>query len=1215
MKINLLVLALLLGSLSLLNGQQNNFWAETSESLIPTSRIFYDVKEPTKAKYFELNFNTLKETLKDAPMEYTNSKKQLIVSFPLEDGSIERFSVVESPIMAPEMSAKYPNIKTYSGVSIDNPLNSIRFDHTPLGFHGSIHTPNGRVLLDPYTRGSGDHVIVYNEKDTYTDAEDMPVLGCGVTSDYYAEPDTEEKSTEIATNQLRAAKTPVNVRVYRLALTCTGEFAQQNGGTLESVNASFTTILNRLNQIFQLEVAIRVQLIPENDNLIFLDPDTDPYNNQNNSGSAFLAQTRPAFILNGIFDDMYDVGHLFHRGCSDVGGVVNGRACDDMGKSRGVTCQFSVSNVTAVVDVLAHEIAHQFSCGHSWDNCPSSANQRAGSVSCEPGSGTTIMSYSGACGDQNLGASDSYYNICSLESFYRYIRDVEPNCGMDVQNGNNFPVVVAPYEDGFFIPASTPFELTAEASDEDGDAITYCWEQTDVGTVPSPIGMPVGNAPIFRSRPPTTSPTRSFPSYAAVLANSFNNTEVMPTYDRDLTFACTVRDNVADGSGVVWDGVAFKVDGESGPFRLTFPSSLNHSLTAGEMAEFTWDPANSQNAPVNCKTVNLLLSYDNGASFTDTLARNVINDGSYFVNVPDRVSNNTRIKIEAADNIFYDFSNQRIEIAEATAPGFAFDLTPEFQEVCAPANISLDVFTASILDFDNPVELSIVSDIPDYVSDINIVNNALIPGEQSTIDLTVEEPGEDVSLELTIQAISENADTTFRTIQLDVRSNDFSSLSLDGPEDGLSGVVGIPDFVWSTTANVNSYLFELATSPTFDEESMIVVEDNITEPFYQLDQVLDATTLYYWRVTPSGVCGSGAPTNPSAFHSASFDCQDIAAEDLPINISTSFSGDIVSKINVTQGGTISDINIVNITGSHSDFSDLSFSITSPAGTTVRLVSNKCFAMTGTFDMAFDQESPFDFVCPPKNVFIPQDDLGAFTGEDTEGIWEFTINDRSAQFGGIIESWSLEFCSSIALNPPNLVRNNTLLISEDFEKTIDNNLLRVEDPNNVDWELQYTLVTQPEFGDVLLEGTPLNVGDTFSQFDLNNLRVSYRSDLTVGETDNFLFTVIDGDGGWTGTHRYEIEFVDQNVSASSLNEIEIEVLPNPVSDILYVKTNNNFSLSSNMEVYNLQGQLMIEQSISGNIRESINTNPLGNGIYFLKIQDGNNYSITKFVVEK
>lgn len=1219
MRITLLLCSLFLVFGQITFAQQTSFWQETAETAISTQKTQSQYQTPNAERYFHLDFKGIKQILKNAPLENDKNGKQVIVAFPFEDGHIENFVVRESPVMAPGLAAKYPNIKTYTGISIDNPLHTVAFDHSPRGFSASIHTPTGKVYIDPYTVGEGDFVRVYNTNNMSPLSEELQSGSvCGVSSEFLAESETVAKLAQQAHSNLRSLEAPVEVITYRLALACVGEFGERFGGTTEGVNAVYATALSRINQIFLLEFAVRMELIELNDNIVFLDGDTDPYMNPS-AGAGLLGQNENAFISNGIFTNTYDVGHVFTNGCSDgLAGVVNGLACSD-GKMRGVTCWFGNNNMPfiepIVAGTMAHEVGHQFTCGHSWDNCPVSANQRSGSTAYEPGSGTTIMSYSGACGDQNIagGGRGDYFNIGSLESFFNYARGVVPECGIRGTNGNNDPEVNIPLEGGFVIPGGTPFELTAEGSDIDGDEILYCWEQHDLGGFPSSIGFPTGNSPIFRSRPPTTNPTRTFPALSSILATAFDNTEVLPTYDRDLSFMVTVRDNVPGGSGLAWKEIEFEVDGDTGPFRMTFPNTFGDNLQAGASNEITWDVAGTFDAPINAKTVDLFISYNDAVSF-EPLAMGVINDGSYTVDLPEEVSNIARIKIKASENIFFDISGRRVEILPATAPGFTLGVTPELQEVCAPANVSLDVTTSSVLGFEDAVELSIVGDVPDYVENVNINTNSLTPGEATTIDLEIAEPGSNETLSLTLRAVSANADTTFRTVQFNVLSNDFSSLSLDGPVDGLSGII-TPNFEWSANSTAMSYTFELATSPSFAPETIIDSADNLTDPNFTLSQILEPSTLFYWRVIPFGLCGAGEPSIPSAFHTASFNCTEIEAEDLPINISTNFSGDLSSKINVTSAGTVGDINIKNLTGNHSDLGDLSFSILSPSGTLVNLVSNKCSFQSNSFEMGFDQESPFDFACPPRNIYIPQGNLDDFTGESIEGIWELIINDRSAQFGGSVDTWSLEFCSSVALSAPELVRNNPLTISSDSEKAINNNLLRVEDDNNVDWELAYRVVTLPAFGELLNEGTPLQVGDFFTQFDLNNLKLTYRTEDIEGESDNFLFTVIDGDGGWTGTHSFNINYVDVGVSAQDLAEINIAVFPNPVKEQLTVKTNSLFATTGSMDVYNLQGQLIVSQKISGNIQETINTTNFTNGIYFLRIQDGIQSSITKFVVEK
>ena len=64
--------------------------------------------------------------------------------------------------------------------------------------------------------------------------------------------------------------------------------------------------------------------------------------------------------------------------------------------------------------------------------------------------------------------------------------------------------------------------------------------------------------------------------------------------------------------------------------------------------------------------VNIKLSLDGGFTYPITLLEDTDNDGSAFVTVPDAVTTQARVRIEAADNIFFDISNQNFPIEAAT---------------------------------------------------------------------------------------------------------------------------------------------------------------------------------------------------------------------------------------------------------------------------------------------------------------------------------------------------------------------------------------------------------------------------------------------------------------------------------------------------------------------------------------------------------------------
>ena len=120
----------------------------------------------------------------------------------------------------------------------------------------------------------------------------------------------------------------------------------------------------------------------------------------------------------------------------------------------------------------------------------------------------------------------------------------------------------------YTIPRATPFTLTAvAASDPNGDALTYDWEEFDLG----PAGVPApGNAlgPLFRSRPATASPGRTLPRFPDLLSGVATPWEVLPNVDRTLNFRVTVRDNEPGGGGVDYDSMLVTVSGAPFPDHL-----------------------------------------------------------------------------------------------------------------------------------------------------------------------------------------------------------------------------------------------------------------------------------------------------------------------------------------------------------------------------------------------------------------------------------------------------------------------------------------------------------------------------------------------------------------------------------------------------------------------------------------------------------------------
>jgi hypothetical protein len=328
--------------------------------------------------------------------------------------------------------------------------------------------------------------------------------------------------------------------------------------------------VNRLNSVFEVEIAVRLVLIDNNDDIIFLDAATDGYTNGDTG--AMIGENQQ--ITNSFIGaGNYDMGHVFGTTSSFSGLAQLGAVCNNNSKARAVSLDNSPVGDAFVIETVAHEMGHQFGGAHTFNSCH---NVSPGD-GYEPGGGTTILSYAGICANplNNLQSfPDDYYHVHSLDQMITFSRfSGGDECPVETPTGNNEPTAEIPLEGGFFIPISTPFLLTGIGTDPDGDQLFYCWEQYDIGPENSVPGSPVGNSPLFRSWEPNTSPTRVFPRMQNIVNNISNNAEVLPTYSRDLTFRFTVRDKKAGGGGTVWDQIAFESTDQAGPFLVTYPNN------------------------------------------------------------------------------------------------------------------------------------------------------------------------------------------------------------------------------------------------------------------------------------------------------------------------------------------------------------------------------------------------------------------------------------------------------------------------------------------------------------------------------------------------------------------------------------------------------------------------------------------------------------------
>jgi len=640
---------LLLFYTNILLAQISNPWTFIKESTIE-KRNSKRVIIPEEYKTIQADVSSLKEVLAKAPLRFSEEvkSKKVVIELPMPDGSFQKFNVENSPVMHPKLAAKYPEIQTYTAYGMDDPTAKVKLDFTIHGFHAMIRSGHhNTVFIEPYAQKNTNDYIVFYKKDLLR----ISPMVCGFDESQHVDI-TDHDDEE---NKSRAGD--CTLRTYRLALACTGEYAQFHGDSKASALAAMNTSMNVINGIFETEAAITMQIIPNNEDLIFLDETSDPYTNA--SSSVMIGQNQTT-CDNEIGSANYDIGHVFATGGNGLAFLKS--PCTN-NKAKGASGLGSPIGPAFDIDLVAHEIGHQFGARHTQNN----ACNRSNSTAMEPGSGSTIMSYSGICSPNVQDISDAYFHSISLQEIGDFSIDIGNTCSVNsTPSNNNAPTAAA--GNNYNIPKETPFVLTGIGGDAEGIAsLTYCWDQMDNQIAIMPPTANNTSGPAFRSLNPSSSPSRYLPNLTDLVNNVSPTWEVLSSVDRNYNFRFTVRDNNAAYGCTAEDDMTVTIYRKSGPFLVTTPNT-NVTWDVLSQQTITWDIADTNTPPINTSHVDIFLSMDGGFTYPIVLATNTPNDGSHQLIIPDNPTNNARIMVKGNGNIFFDISDEDFIIGVSNCP-------------------------------------------------------------------------------------------------------------------------------------------------------------------------------------------------------------------------------------------------------------------------------------------------------------------------------------------------------------------------------------------------------------------------------------------------------------------------------------------------------------------------------------------------------------------
>ncbi|PWA05177.1 zinc-dependent metalloprotease [Flavobacterium psychrotolerans] len=669
--------------------QKNVVWKTVSEDQIPLSDKIRTTTYSENQKLFFVNINKIRLSLENATDKFSG-KPGVLVDFPVVDGGSEKFMVWENSNFAPELQTRYPSIRAYIGNSLKDKTTTINFSLSPSGIQTMIlRADNGSEFIEPFTKDNSVYVLFDSKTRT---AGKLPfscktidkTLSQGISNRIM------QQSAYMANNK--------SYKTLRLALSCTGEYGAYFGSVSKAL-AAMNATMTRVNGVYEKDMALHLNIIANNDQVIYVDGDTDPYSEvppaPNNFAPDAWNQELQDNLSNVLGDDLYDIGHLF--GASGGGGNAGCIGCvcgtsteswTDIGLGKGSGYTSPSDNIPRGdffdIDYVAHEMGHQLGSNHTFSDSSESSG-----VQVEPGSGSTIMGYAGITDYNVQSHSDAYFT-------YRSILQMQTNlatktCPVSTPIANLTPTVSAGAD--FSVPSGTAYILKGIATDGNGDTLTYCWEQNNDGDLQtgskSMAFLTKPSGPTFRSFSAKTSPNRYLPEFSKVLAGTLSSSwESVSSISRVLKFTLTVRDNNVNGSQTNTDEVSVtsKIPYNAttaptgvGPFKVTSQNTSGVSWAQGTSKTVTWDVNNTTALP-GSSNVNIKLSIDGGATFPYVLASDTPNDGSEAITVPATpASSNCRLLIEPTANVYYAVNSKAFAIANLANENFSlsnFSLSP-----------------------------------------------------------------------------------------------------------------------------------------------------------------------------------------------------------------------------------------------------------------------------------------------------------------------------------------------------------------------------------------------------------------------------------------------------------------------------------------------------------------------------------------------------------
>src|SRR6186713_2673660 len=323
------VTLVLLSFSTLAFSQADRFWSANNgdRNNIPTDKAVARLTYPNEFKLFNLNLEPLRQEL--LSVVDRSSKRLSVITLPNTNGELEQFEVYEASNFEPDLQAKFPEIRAYSGKGITDRFATVKLSISPQGIQTMVfRTDKENEFIEPY---SNDHRVY----SVYRSHRDKGKFAWICTTE---EQQLSSDINSAISGRLEAKGTSTGqLKTMRLAQSCNAEYSNWFGASSSAqvglVLAAFNATLTRCNGVYEKDLALHLNLIANTTTVIYYSPSSDPYSTNMSSWNNQLQTT----LTNNIGEANHDIGHMF--GASGGGGNAGciGCVCVDGQKGRGIT--------------------------------------------------------------------------------------------------------------------------------------------------------------------------------------------------------------------------------------------------------------------------------------------------------------------------------------------------------------------------------------------------------------------------------------------------------------------------------------------------------------------------------------------------------------------------------------------------------------------------------------------------------------------------------------------------------------------------------------------------------------------------------------------------------------------------------------------------------------------------------------------------------------